>query len=256
MSLLIGTSGWQYDSWRGVLYPAKVPKRFWLETYADAFATLEVNNAFYRLPLRETFQGWRDRTPDGFVIAVKASRYLTHIKRLSEPGEPVQRLMDAAAGLGDKLGPVLLQLPPNMKADPGRLDACLSVFPNGTRVAVEPRHASWWVDEVRGILARHNAALCWADRLGRAETPLWRTADWGYLRFHEGATKDWPRYGTASLRSWLVKISETWSDDADVFAYFNNDQNAAAIHDARHFVALAKEYERAEATVVAKTPPG
>jgi uncharacterized protein YecE (DUF72 family) len=244
VSLRIGTSGWQYDSWRGVLYPQGVPKRAWLETYADTFPTLEVNNAFYRLPPRETFQGWRDRTPAGFVVAVKASRYLTHIKRLSEPGEPVQRLMDAVAGLGDKLGPILLQLPPTMKADPDRLEASLAAFPKATRVAVEPRHGSWWVDEVREVLTRHNAALCWADRLGRAETPLWHTADWGYMRFHEGAARDWPRYGTSALRSWLSTIGETWSDDADVFAYFNNDQNAAAVHDARHFADLTKDYRR------------
>lgn len=131
MSLLVGTSGWQYDAWRGLLYPDGVPKRRWLETYAGAFATLEVNNAFYRLPPYETFEAWRDRTPKGFTVAVKASRFLTHIKRLREPEEPVERLMAAASGLGERLGLVLLQLPPNMKAEPDRLARCLDAFPAG-----------------------------------------------------------------------------------------------------------------------------
>ena len=109
--MLIGTSGWQYRDWRGPFYPRKLPQRSWLEYYADAFGTVEVNNAFYRLPERATFEAWRDRTPQGFVVAVKASRYLTHVRRLREPQEPVGRLMDRARGLGGRLGPVLLQLP-------------------------------------------------------------------------------------------------------------------------------------------------
>lgn len=158
MPLLVGTSGWQYDWWRSVLYPERTPKKRWLETYAEAFAVLEVNNAFYRLPPYETFAAWRDRTPEGFVVGVKASRFLTHVKRLREPDEPVQRLMSAAGGLGERLGPILLQLPPNMKADPGRLATCLDAFPPRIRVAVEPRHASWWTGEVRSVLAARDAA--------------------------------------------------------------------------------------------------
>ncbi len=129
MPLLVGTSGWQYKDWRGVLYPSGLPVRLWLEEYAAAFPTVEVNNAFYRLPSRETFASWRERTPPGFVVAVKASRYLTHVKRLREPEEPVARLMGRAEALGDRLGPVLLQLPPTLRADPALLDACLRCFP-------------------------------------------------------------------------------------------------------------------------------
>jgi len=119
-------------------------------------------------------------------MTVKASRYLTHVRRLRDPAEPVRRLLDAAAGLGDRLGPVLLQLPPDLRAAPRLLDECLGRFRAGIRVAVEPRHESWWSAEVRDVLSARNAALCWADRAGAAVTPLWRTADWGYLRFHEG----------------------------------------------------------------------
>lgn len=144
MSVLVGTSGWQYRDWRGVLYPPQVPQRLWLEEYARRFGTVESNNAFYRLPSRELFASWREHTPEGFVMAVKASRYLTHMKRLRDPEEPVRRLLTHAEGLGDRLGPVLLQLPPNLRADARVLEACLYCFPEGVRVAVEPRHASWW----------------------------------------------------------------------------------------------------------------
>ena len=120
MAVMVGTSGWQYRDWRGVLYPEGVPQRRWLEHYAEQFPTVENNGAFYRLPRPETFATWRARTPAGFVMAVKASRYLTHIRRLREPAEPVGRLLAALAGLGDRLGPVLLQLPPTLRADPAR----------------------------------------------------------------------------------------------------------------------------------------
>lgn len=142
MTLFVGTSGWQYRDWRGVLYPSGCPTRLWLEEYAARFATVEINTTFYRLPSRENFVSWRDRLPGDFVVAVKASRYLTHIKRLKDPAEPVDRLMSHAAGLGPRLGPVLLQLPPTLKVDPELLDTCLACFPPSTRVAVEPRHDS------------------------------------------------------------------------------------------------------------------
>lgn len=233
--MLVGTSGWQYRDWRGVLYPEGVAQRRWLPRYAEAFPTVENNNAFYRLPGRETFELWRDVTPDGFVMAVKASRYLTHMKRLTEPEEPVARLMNAAAGLGAKLGPVLVQLPPNMRAAPERLDACLGRFPAGVRVAVEPRDPSWWTDETRAVLERNGAALCWADRLGRPLTPLWRTAGWRYLRLHEGTADPWPHYPDDVLRAWVERLGP----DPDAYVYFNNDPGGAAVRNALRFAALA-----------------
>ncbi|MFF9377311.1 DUF72 domain-containing protein [Streptomyces griseoluteus] len=240
MTLFVGTSGWQYKSWRGVLYPAGVPVRRWLEEYAEHFATVELNNAFYRLPSRENFEAWRDRLPEGFVVAVKASRYLTHIKRLRDPEEPVHRLMSHAEGLGAHLGPVLLQLPPTLRADPPLLDACLACFPARTRVAVEPRHDSWWTTRTREVLEARKAALCWADQLGRPAGPLWRTADWGYVRFHRGRAKPWPRYGTQALQSWVDRIATTWPEGEDVYAYFNNDPRGAAVKDAAEFGSLAR----------------
>jgi uncharacterized protein YecE (DUF72 family) len=240
MTLFVGTSGWQYKDWRGLLYPERCPQRLWLEEYTRHFATVELNNAFYRLPTREHFAGWRERVPGDFVVAVKASRFLTHIKRLRDPQEPVGRLMSHAEGLGDRLGPVLLQLPPTLKADAGLLEECLGCFPSGTRVAVEPRHDSWWTEEVREVLTAHGAALCWADVRARPATPLWRTAGWGYVRFHEGRAKSWPRYGRQALRTWVGRVADTWAAGDDVYAYFNNDPNGAALEDARTFAGAAR----------------
>ena len=154
MAWLIGTSGWQYRDWRGVLYPPGVPQRRWLEFYAEQFATVENNNAFYRLPSRETFAAWAERTPAGFVMAVKASRYLTHIRRLKDPAEPVGRLLGAAAGLGAALGPFLLQLPPTWQGDPGLLDETLAEF----RRAGAGRVADRGGDAARVLLDGRDAA--------------------------------------------------------------------------------------------------
>jgi uncharacterized protein YecE (DUF72 family) len=238
MPVLVGTSGWQYRHWRDAFYPASVPQRLWLEYYAGRFPTVENNGAFYRLPARETFEQWRARIPEGFVMAVKASRYLTHIRRLRDPAEPVRRMLDAFAGLDGKLGPVLIQLPPDMRADAELLDRTLGRFPPGMRVAVEPRHESWWTDAVKDVLAARGAALCWADRAGRPVTPLWRTADWGYVRFHEGTADPWPRYADRCLCDWAERVVRAWPDHSPVYAYFNNDQCGAAVVDAAEFARL------------------
>jgi uncharacterized protein YecE (DUF72 family) len=237
--LLIGTSGWQYRDWRPGLYPAKLPQRLWLEHYAERFAVVEINNAFYRLPERDTFRQWHDRSPDDFVFAVKMSRYLTHVKRLKEPAEPVARFLGRAEALGPKLGPVLLQLPPTLKVDVGALDKTLAEFPSSVRVAVEPRHETWWIDEVKELLRSYGAALCWADRKGRPVTPLWRTADFGYLRMHEGRAKPWPRYGRTSLTTWARRVT---GEDQAVrnYVFFNNDPGGAAVTDATVMAAIAR----------------
>ncbi|MEU7035859.1 DUF72 domain-containing protein [Streptomyces sp. NPDC046237] len=237
MPVLVGTSGWQYRDWRGVLYPHGTPQRLWLEEYARAFATVENNNAFYRLPTAETFRSWAERTPDGFVMAVKASRYLTHMKQLNDPEEPVRRLLDRVAGLGERRGPVLLQLPARYRENVEALDACLRCFPGDVDVAVELRHPSWWEAEraLRSVLERRGSALCWADRGSRPVTPLWRTASWGYVRFHAGLAQPSPRYGRQALASWARRLADAWPEEAPVYAYFNNDTGGAAIEDAPRF---------------------
>jgi uncharacterized protein YecE (DUF72 family) len=262
MPLLIGTSGWQYRDWRGGFYPREIGVARWLEHYATRFPTVENNGTFYRLAPPATFADWRSRTPPGFVMAVKASRYLTHIRRLREPAEPVARLLSAAGGLGGRLGPVLLQLPPTMPADLAVLDDCLREFSvqwaalgqdqaPELRVCVEFRHPSWQTPEVSAVLERHHAAVCWSDRPGKPLGKLWRTADWGYLRFHEGAASPWPRYGAQALGTWLDRIADSFSRDSDVYLYFNNDQHGAAPADA---TALMEAAEKA-GWPVAPPPP-
>jgi uncharacterized protein YecE (DUF72 family) len=194
---------------------------------------VEVNNAFYRLPERRTFADWAARTPPDFVVAVKASRYLTHVRRLQNPAEPVRRLAERLEGLGDKLGPVLLQLPPTLRFVPDALDETLACFPRSIRVAVEPRHPSWFVDEFRHLLVRRGAALCLSDLSGR-HSPLWRTADWGYVRFHRGRASPPPCYGRAALRSWAERVARLWGN-CDVYCYFNNDTGGCAPRDAHRF---------------------
>jgi uncharacterized protein YecE (DUF72 family) len=236
--LVIGTSGWQYRDWRERFYPAKLPQRLWLEHYAERFDVVEINNAFYRLPERSTFERWRERTPAGFRFAVKMSRYLTHVKRLAEPAEPVARFLGRAEALGDKLGPVLLQLPPTLRADLPALEETLTQFPRHVRVAVEPRHPSWFTGELRDLLKRHGAALSWADRKGRPLSPLWQTADFGYLRLHEGRARPWPHYGRTSLGSWLERIAA--AGVPETFVFFNNDPGCAAVANAGTLGALAR----------------
>ena len=241
MTVWIGTSGWQYKHWRGAFYPAGMPTSKWLEHYTASFDTVEVNNAFYRLPRAEVFARWAEETPPGFVVTVKASSYLTHNKRLREPAEPVARLMERAGHLGTKLGPILLQLPPTMRAEPGRLDETLSCFGPSVRVAFEARHPSWDNDEVWSILRSHNAAWCMADAPWR-RWPRVRTADWGYLRFHEGRALPRPCYGRRALDTWARLVAELWPGGEDVYVYFNNDPCACALRDARLFAAAATRH--------------
>jgi uncharacterized protein YecE (DUF72 family) len=235
--VLVGTSGWQYHDWRGRFYPERLPLAAWLEHYAARFAVVESNNAFYRLPEPRIFAAWAARTPDDFVFAVKASRYLTHVKRLRDPAEPVRRFLDHAGHLGRKLGPVLLQLPPTLPADLDALAGTLACFPAGIRVAVEPRHPSWFSDETRALLTERGAALCLADSPHR-RTPVWRTADWAYLRLHEGRALPHPCYGRAALAGWARRLADGWGPDATVYAFCNNDRGACAVRDAR-LLALA-----------------
>lgn len=241
MSVLIGTSGWHYADWKRRFYPDRLASAQWLPFYAERFATVELNNAFYRLPERAGFERWRDMVPEDFVFAVKASRYLTHVRRLQDPAEPVARLLERAEGLGSHLGPVLLQLPPTLKVEPARLDATLAAFGTSVRVAVEPRHPSWFVEEVRAMLEHRKAALCVADG-GPVEMPLWRTVDWSYTRFHGGSGRPRTCYKQREIEAWSTRLIEHWSADEDVYCFFNNDAHGCALRDARW---VAEAFERA-----------
>jgi uncharacterized protein YecE (DUF72 family) len=243
MTLWVGTSGWQYRHWRGGLYAAGLPTDRWFDRYAEAFDTVELNVTFYRQPRPAVFESWARRAPDGFLFAVKASRFLTHIKRLREPRDSVDILLEGARRLGSHLGPILIQLPPDMEAAPERLAETLAAFPRDVRVAVEPRHRSWFTDEVREILRRNDAALCLADRRG-PRTPTdagWATASWGYVRFHTGTASPRGCYGERALTTWLGRIRGLWRPDDDVFLYWNNDLRGCAPRDAGVFARLATD---------------
>ncbi len=252
----IGTSGWQYDDWRGHLYGAGVARARWLEHYASRFRTVELNSTFYGLPSRVTAEGWRSRTPEDFVFAVKASRYITHL-RFRDPADSVERLMDRIEPLGPKLGPILVQLRDTVLRDVAALDRLLDLFPDHVRLAFEPRHESWYVDEVAGLLAQRGAAFCLTDTPHRKAPPLWRTADWGYVRFHEGTGRPRPCYRPAALNRWAEQLCELFAPEARLYVYFNNDPRGCAVHDARRmaelFERLGRETTRvppaAEATV-------
>ena len=240
MSVHVGTCGWQYRDWRGRFYPEKLPQREWLEHYSARFQTVEVDNTFYRLPAAEVFAAWRERTPADFRMALKTSRYLTHVKRLLDPRAAVDLFMERAGRLGDKLGPLLLQLPPTFRADPPRLADALDCFPRGVRLAFEPRHASWFGDPTQQVLADRDVALCLADWRGEPAGPLWRTAGWTYLRFHEGTGSPHPCYQPHTLHEWAERLAQAWGAGADAYAYFNNARGGCAVRDARRFADAAR----------------
>lgn len=233
----VGTSGWRYADWEGRFYPPGLSAEAHLRYYATRFATVEVNNTFYRLPDRGVFERWRRAVGPTFLMAVKASRFLTHVKRLKDPREPVARLLDQAGGLGEHLGPILVQLPPHFPRDTQRLEATLGAFPPETRVAMEFRDPSWLQPEVFTLLDRCGAALVWPDGPDhRPSLPL--TGDLAYLRMHRGSKRS-ARYGKDQLHQLVDRVCELTAPE--VFLYFNNDQGGAAIDDALQTVQLLIE---------------
>ena len=227
-STCIGCSGWNYDDWRGRLYPPGVPKRRWLEVYAEHFDTVEVNTTFYRLPKREAVAAWAEQTPEGFEFAVKASRYLTHIKRLTDVGEGVSRFFERIEPLIEaaKLGPVLWQLPANFHRDDERLAGWLAALPLGQHT-IEFRHPSWFVPEVMDALRAARVALTIGDHPTRPFQSYEATADWRYVRFHYGSRGRRGNYSATEIETWARRIAQ-WRRREDVYAYFNNDWNGYA----------------------------
>lgn len=230
MRFRIGTSGWSYPHWRGVFYPRDLRPDRWLEHYASVFDTVELNRSFYRLPSAEAFEAWRRRTPARFLFAVKASRLLTHVRRLSEPEEPLGRLLDASAALGRKRGPILFQLPPRFDKDLERLDGLLRLLPEGVRAAFEFRHPGWWDEEVFARLRDHRAALCLYD-MGGEGPPLVATAPFAYVRFHGPAERHRGRYPKRQLARWADRL-RALRGVRTVYCYFNNDLAGHAVRNA------------------------
>jgi uncharacterized protein YecE (DUF72 family) len=233
-SIFVGTSGWAYDHWAGPFYPEDLAASDRLAFLAERLPSVEINRSFYSLPEPEVLHGWHDVTPPGFVFAFKASRYLTHMKKLKDPAGPLATMLDRAAGLRDKLGPLLFQLPPHWRRNLGRLGRFLSLLPRERRCAFEFRDPSWYADDVLELLAEHAAAFCIYELAGHS-SPRHVTADFVYVRLHGPAAAYQGSYGVEALAGWAVAFS-TWARQGrDVFCYFDNDQ---AGHAARNAVRL------------------
>jgi uncharacterized protein YecE (DUF72 family) len=236
-ALRIGTSGWVYKHWMGIFYPPGTPGEAQLPFYAQHFSSVEVNFSFYRLPERSVFETWRTQTPEGFLFAVKGSRFLTHMKKLNDPDEPLQRLMERATGLEDKLGPILFQFPHTWRLNLERLrDFMTALQPYAPQpFAFEFRHPSWLIPPVYTLLEDAGAALC-LPISPQVPLDVRLTAPWSYIRFHGG------RWGTGfadvELREWSERIRSFQKQDATVCVYFNNDPEGHAIKDARRLSEL------------------
>jgi uncharacterized protein YecE (DUF72 family) len=239
MSIRIGTSGWVYKHWHGLFYPTELRQADWFGTYAREFNTVEINNSFYRLPSATAFDAWREQAPPGFVYAVKASRFLTHLKKLKDPEEPLQRFFERASHLGPTLGPVLYQLPPHWRVNLPRFEAFLTLLPASYLHVIEFRDASWLIEEVFRLLERYQVVHCIHD-MQPLHVPLRLTASTVYLRFH-GDPAHGGDYQLAALETWARRIEEWRSQKLDIFIYFNNDGSGYALEDAKTLRKLVGE---------------
>jgi uncharacterized protein YecE (DUF72 family) len=228
----IGTSGWHYKHWHGPFYPIDLPSSRMLAFYLDRLDTVEINNSFYRLPLASTFETWRRQTPLDFCFAVKASRYLTHMKKLRDPEAALQRFLPLVELLGDKLGPILFQLPPHWSCDVARLAQFLRALPRRHRYSFEFRDPTWHCQEIYELLERHNAAFCMYELAG-FRSPIRVTADFAYVRLHGPATKAYQgSYDAAGLNIWRNRIWKWQSELKAIYVYFDNDQSGYAVQNA------------------------
>jgi uncharacterized protein YecE (DUF72 family) len=228
----IGTSGWSYDHWIGPFYPVDVSGDAMLPFYAETFDTVEINNTFYRLPNKDVVKSWRDATPDDFLFSIKANRYITHMKNLKEAERPVERLTQTVALLGDKLGPILFQLPPQWHVNVDRLRSFVEVLPKRYRYVFEMRHNSWYQKKIFDTLRQANAALCIHDISGET-SPTKDTSDFIYLRFHGPEGEYRGSYPTEVIETWAKQIKAWNKSGKTVYGYFNNDYQAHAVHNAK-----------------------
>lgn len=236
----IGCSGWNYRHWRELFYPPKLPVKRWYEHYSATFSTVELNTSFYHLPKRETFDKWRDQAPPGFRYAVKAPRFITHMKKLKESAEPVEEFIGRARGLGPTIGPILYQLPPKWLCNRERLEEFIALLPPDLTHVFEFREKSWINEEVLALLDGRHVSFCVHDMPGSA-TPRWAAGPIAYIRFHGGEGKYWGRYSEEGLLGWTDWIVEQSRTGRDVWAYFNNDIDAHAIDDALTLRAMVSQ---------------
>ena len=231
--VLVGTSGYSYDEWKGNFYPEKMPAKDMLRYYAERFPTVEINNTFYRMPKESLLQGWAEQVPDTFTFVLKASQRITHIKRLKDCGELLGYLFGVSATLGQRLGPTLFQLPPNFRKDVPRLQAFFEAMPGRRRVAFEFRHASWFDDEVYATLRANGAALCVADTGEEPTVPFVATTDWGYLRLRREEFSD------EEMRDWAKRIKEQpWTD---AFVFFKHEDEGTGPKLGAKMIAMCAE---------------
>jgi len=236
MELRTGTSGFSYDAWKGAFYPEDLPARRRLAYYASQLPAVEINNTFYRLPKAEVLRGWVEQVPEDFRFAIKASRRITHSKRLKDPGEETDYLLETVRVLGRRLGCVLFQLPPNLPVDAARLEAFLARVPTDVPAAFEFRHASWRHAAIFELLRAHDCAWVDADTDDEPLECLQRTASWGYLRLRAGT------YTSQALRAWATRIAEPGWREA--FAFFKHEDDAAGPRWAAELRALAAKCKR------------
>ncbi len=233
----IGTSGWHYRHWVGPFYPAGMDSSDFLAYYARCFQTVEINNSFYRLPPKETFAMWRETVPEGFIFAVKASRYITHMKRLKDPQSSLAAFMERVPALGDKLGPILFQLPPRMSPDTGRLETFLAALAAGYRFSFEFRDPAWFRPDIFSALEKRNAAFCIFELAG-VRSPKKVTADFVYIRLHGPGDAYSGLYSPEALGTWAQDIRRWTEQGKDVYCYFDNDQLGYAVRNAGELAGL------------------
>lgn len=238
--LYVGTSGWSYDWWRGVFYPEGLPKEKWLSFYASQFKTVEINYSFYRLPSRSAFEKWSRTVPRDFIFAVKASRYITHNKKLKGAEDAWKRFIEASVGLGEKLGPILFEFQPSWRKNADRLAEFLEILPRRLRYAFEFRHPSWFDEEIYRLLSEKGASLVTADS-PRFPLSFEETADFSFIRFHGGRILYGSEYSSEELKGWAERISDMLKRGRDVYAYFNNDAYGFAPKNARELLGLIAE---------------
>ncbi|MGB7158516.1 MAG: DUF72 domain-containing protein [Tepidisphaeraceae bacterium] len=231
MNFHVGTSGYSYKEWKGSFYPEKLPADQMLHYYGERFGTVEINNTFYRMPKATVLKAWADEVPADFKFVIKASKRITHVQRLKDAGDSVLYLLEVVEALKDRLGPLLFQLPPNLKKDLPRLRDFLALLPSHRRAAFEFRHQSWFDDEVFALLREHQAALCIAEAEDDLEIPFVSTADWGYLRLRMAD------YTDAELKSWIERVKkQPWQD---AFVFFKHEDAGKGPQFAKRFLELA-----------------
>lgn len=232
----IGTSGWSYEHWKDNFYPEGLATRKWLPYYAENFKTVEINSTFYRMPRETTVQNWIKAVPENFIFSVKASRYITHLKRLHDCQESVDYLYSTIKHFKEKLGPILFQLPPSFKMNQERLEEFLTWIDPDHLAVFEFRHESWFVEEIYALLRKQNLGLCITD-LGGHLSPEVITADFTYIRLHGPKKAYQGTYGPKGIAEWDAKVKK-WSKKVDVYCYFDNDEKGYAIQDAKSLLEL------------------